>query len=79
MWDVASGEKILELKHSREVKDVLFSEDGTRLTTVTADGKIRIHFFDVEKLKKVAQEHIENVTQSLTQEEGKGYLKKDLP
>jgi WD40 repeat protein len=74
VWDVASGNSLLVLRHTREVKGVGFARDGMRLTTVSADGAIRVHFFNSEKLKELAQVH---VTRSLSPEERKAYLEQD--
>jgi WD40 repeat protein len=71
VWDVASGSQLLVLRHNCEVKDITFSTDGTRLTTVTTDGKVRVHFLDREKQKELAWKH---VIPNLTPEEGDAYL-----
>ena len=41
------------------------------MTTVTTDGKVRVHFLDREKQKELAWKH---VVPNLTPEEGDAYL-----
>jgi WD40 repeat protein/DNA-binding SARP family transcriptional activator len=43
VWDLTTGELLLTLKgHTREVLDVEFSPDGTRIATASADGTAKI-------------------------------------
>ena len=42
VWDAASGQKLLEVRHDKRVTAVGFSPDGTRLATGSADKSVRI-------------------------------------
>jgi hypothetical protein len=77
VWEVASGKQLLELTHSNIVKDIGFSTDGTRLTTVSGDGMIREYYFDSKKRKELAEAHVNKTLGRLTQEERNKYLGED--
>jgi WD40 repeat protein len=68
VWDAASGEELLKLTHNHEVKGIGFSANGTRLTTASAHGEVRVHFFDIEKLIELTRTR-RRITRSLTPEE----------
>ena len=42
VWDAASGQKLLEVRHDKWVEAVAFSPDGTRLATGSSDKSARV-------------------------------------
>lgn len=71
IWDVGTGKELLKLTHNHEVNDLHFSADGTRLTTVSADGRVRVQPLDIKELMKLARERI---TRQMKREEYTGHI-----
>ena len=42
VWDAASGQLLLEVRHDKKVTGVAFSPDGTQLATGSLDKSARI-------------------------------------
>jgi WD40 repeat protein len=42
VWDAASGQQLLEVRHGKRVRAVAFSPDGTRLATGSDDKSVQI-------------------------------------
>jgi WD40 repeat protein len=46
VWDAASGQQLLEVRHGEKITTVAFSPDGTRLATASTDNSARARIWD---------------------------------
>ena len=42
VWDVATGEQLLAIRHRKWVRRAVFSPDGSKFATVSGDSKVRV-------------------------------------
>ncbi|MFN8459506.1 MAG: WD40 repeat domain-containing protein, partial [Anaerolineae bacterium] len=75
VWQVASGQKLLELNSDYKINRVIFSPDRRFLWTGSADGQVRLWWWQPEDL--IAQSCF-RLTRNLTRQEWQQYLG-DLP
>ncbi len=83
VWDLnaPAGDRLLYTlrDHIGWVLGVAYSDDGTRLATVSADGTARVYAFDVESLQTIARERTRRANRQLTQRECEKYLHMPCP
>ena len=74
LWDVRTGRNSRAPGHEGATQSVSFSPDGTKLSSVGADGVVRVWALEQDDLVEIARRQ---VTRSLTDDECLQYLHVD--
>jgi WD40 repeat protein len=73
LWDPDSGRQALVLRgHERDVWNVTFSPDGSKLASAGPEGLVRVWALDLDDLIAIARRR---VTRELTAAECRQYLR----